>query len=296
MGSNPTPSAKLFRPPQRFLSRPSRSYRIMPELAEVEYFRRQWDRGMGQRVLTVELNAEKRLFRGNDVAQMVETLAGATLLSSQARGKQMLFQFSRRGWLGVHLGMTGALRGEAPGFARGKHDHFVLRQRRQALAFSDARLFGRILFHRGPHEPAWWLLLPPSLTSSRFTPPRMREFLRRHPRAPVKAVLLMQEGFPGVGNWMADEILWRAGLPPRQLAGSLSARATGRLWRQTRWVCAGALRIVAKDFSDPPASWLFRHRWEPGGACPRDGQRLRRAVVGGRTTVWCARCQGGDPD
>ena len=38
----------------------------------------------------------------------------------------------------------------------------------------------------------------------------MEEFLARHPKLPMKAVLLLQPGFPGVGNWMADEILWRA--------------------------------------------------------------------------------------
>jgi len=35
----------------------------------------------------------------------------------------------------------------------------------------------------------------------------MEQFLTRHGRAPIKAVLLLQSGFPGIGNWMADEIL-----------------------------------------------------------------------------------------
>jgi formamidopyrimidine-DNA glycosylase len=263
----------------------------MPELAEVEYYRRCWDCGIGQRVLGVELHSQKRSFRGNNVAHLVKVLSGATLQGSEARGKQILFRFSRQGWLGVHLGMTGVLRVEAPDFAPAKHDHLVLRQRRQALCFSDPRLFGRILFHHGSREPDWWSGLSPALTSELFTLTKMGEFLARHPKAPIKAVLLMQQGFPGIGNWMADEILWRAGIRPTRRTATLSASESRALWRQIRWVCAGALRIVAKDYSDPPPSWLFRYRWKPGGRCPKDEEPLGRTTVGGRTTVWCPTCQ-----
>ena len=38
----------------------------------------------------------------------------------------------------------------------------------------------------------------------------------------------MQEGSPGIGNWMADEILWQAGIDPRQ---KLIERALGDLAR-----------------------------------------------------------------
>ena len=120
----------------------------------------------------------------------------------------------------------------------------------------------------------------------------MSEFLRRHGRAPIKAVLLAQEGFPGIGNWMADEILWRAALHPATPAGHLASAKVCELWRQVRFVSAGAMRIVAKDYSDPPPSWLFRHRWREGGRCPKDGSPLRRETIGGRTTAWCVRCQG----
>ena len=263
----------------------------MPELAEVEYFRRRWNPGLGRKVLAVELHAEKRIFRGNNLAALQRTLPGAKLLSSEARGKQMLFRFSKGAWLGVHLGMTGELRREPHGFTPGKHDHLVLRQRDQLLVFADTRQFGRVLFHHSDAEPAWWSRLPPSLTSSNFTLERMQTFLQRRARSPLKGVLLQQEFFIGVGNWMADEILWRAKIHPRRAAGRLSAAEARGVWKAIRFVCAGALRIVAKDYSDPPPSWLFRHRWEKGGRCPKDGSELNRATVGGRTTAWCPKCQ-----
>ena len=263
----------------------------MPELAEVEYFRRQWNDGLGARVTAVLLHTAKRPLRGLEAAALSRALTGATLNSSDTRGKQMLFRFSGDGWLGLHLGMTGSLRVEDADFTPRPHDHFVLRQSARTLVFADPRGFGRVLFHCGPAAPEWWTRLPAPPHDVSFTLERFRHILRRHSRAPLKAVLLRQDRFAGVGNWMADEILWRAGLHPQTRPAQLGAAQEQRLWREIRFVCRGALRIVVKDYSDPPVTWLFPHRWRDGGQCPRDGEKLRRAPVGGRTTAWCPRCQ-----
>ena len=263
----------------------------MPELAEVEYYRKQWDAGLGAKVLGVELHAGKRLFRGVDTAALQRELAGAKLLGSEARGKQMAFRFARGAWLAIHLGMTGKLRTEAVGFVPGKHDHLVLRQRRQSLVFSDPRMFGRVLWFQGSGEPPWWSKIAPALTSGAFTRDILREVLRRRRRLPLKAVLLVQEHFPGVGNWMADEILWRAKLNPLRPGGDISAAQLAALWKEIRFVCAGAMKHVSHDFSDPPHGWFYHHRWTAGGQCPRDAATLDRATIGGRTTAWCPKCQ-----
>lgn len=265
----------------------------MPELAEVDYFRRRWDIGLRQKVVDLTLHAQKRIFRGINPAALRRALEGSTFIGSQARGKQMLFRFGRDAWLGVHLGMTGELRYESRRFEAGRHDHLVLHQARQSLVFSDPRMFGRVLFHQGPDEPVWWTRLPPALTSDAFTLEYMCQFLERRSRAPLKGVLLQQECFIGIGNWMADEILWRAGIHPLRCAGQLSAVESRGVWRAVRFVSKGALRIMAKDWTDPPPSWLFQHRWTRGGRCPRDGRELGRATIGGRTTAWCPRCQPG---
>lgn len=262
----------------------------MPELAEVEYFRKQWDPGLGKVVQRVVWHPKARLFRGIDPAAFEKSLTGARLRSSSAHGKQMLFRFDRAS-LGLHLGMTGKLSVEPPDFVPGKHDHLVLFQKAHALVFTDFRLFGRVLFQAGPAEPDWWTTRPPDLLSPAFTKTALADFFTRRKGAPLKAVLLMQERFPGVGNWMADEILWRARLLPSKRCGTLHEQDVNILWKETREVCRQALRVIGTDFADPPDSWLFPHRWEKGGACPRCGLDLHRATVGGRTTCWCAHCQ-----
>ena len=81
----------------------------MPELAEVEYFRRRWDVGLGRKVSAVHLNTKARIGRGITPASLTKALAGAKLVESFAAAKQMAFRFSGGAWLGVHLGMTGRL-------------------------------------------------------------------------------------------------------------------------------------------------------------------------------------------
>lgn len=263
----------------------------MPELAEVDYFRKQWNPAIGHQVVAVRVHPKSRIFRGVDIEKMTASLTGSTLRDSLAHGKQMLFLFSGNRSLGLHLGMTGKLSMEAADFEPGKHDHLVLVQDHRACVFSDPRHFGRIRFDEGAKLPDWWMKLPPEVTSATFTSELVNTFLRRRAKAPLKAVLLMQERFPGIGNWMADEILWRARFFPNRAAGSLSPEESKLLWKEIRFVSREALKIIGKDWSDPPKSWLFTHRWKHGNDCPRCGTALTRQDIGGRTTCYCPRCQ-----
>lgn len=264
---------------------------LMPELAEVEFYRKQWNKGLKQKILSVHVNATKRIYRGTDTQALTFTLPSATFLESCAHGKQMLFRFTKDAWLGLHLGMTGKLRIEKTPFTPLKHDHLVLHQKKQALVFSDPRQFGRVLFHHGRNAPRWWANLPASIGSRQFTFSCFEEFLQRHRKAPIKAVLLLQSGFPGIGNWMADEILWQSRINPRTASGTLKHPQLKALFEKIRFIAKQSLKIIGKDFSDPPKSWLFQYRWKKKGSCPRCGKVLQHATVGGRTTCWCPNCQ-----
>ena len=267
----------------------------MPELAEVEFFRKRWDRAArGERVVDVLAHDQKKLMREIDFPAFRRALIGAKLESSHAAAKQMLFRFGADVWLGIHLGMSGELTVAPPDHAPGRHDHLVLVTERHALVFNDPRMFGSVDFHVGPEPPEWWTRIAPAILSKEFTVPAVAAFLKRRARSPIKAVLLMQERFPGVGNWMADEILWRAAIHPARQAGSLQPPEVRTLWRECRAVCRQALDAIAgrgrrlpKDLNvGIPRTWLFHHRWRSGGKCPKTGKPLAHATIGGRTTCW----------
>lgn len=263
----------------------------MPELAEVSWFARRWSPGLRARVADVLIRPDARVFRGVETSELRRRLTGRRLTGIHTHGKQMLFEFED-GFLGLHLGMTGELRVAPASHEPERHDHLVLRQGRRSLVFRDPRMFGRVRFDAGPDEPAWWTALPPAILSVGFTRQLVQSAAGRRRGSPLKAFLLDQDVFPGVGNWMADEILWRCRFDPTGKAGILNDNDIITLHHETRRLCRQALKLIGERWGDPPKSWLFPHRWKDGGRCPRDGTQLLRAEVGGRTTAWCQRCQG----
>src|SRR4051812_2400199 len=149
----------------------------MPELAEVEYYRRQWDVGVHERITKVHLHGKKRVFRATDLA-LVQRLRGERLENSEAAGKQMLFRFSGSLSMGIHLGMSGRLHVGNSSYAPQKHDHLVLFQKQRALVFTDPRQFGRVLIHHGADTPAWWSKIGTPVTSRKFIVAVMSDFLK----------------------------------------------------------------------------------------------------------------------
>jgi formamidopyrimidine-DNA glycosylase len=99
--------------------------------------------------------------------------------------------------------------------------------------------------------------------------------------APLKARLMDQARLAGVGNLIADEVLYRASLDPARPAGSLDPAEVRRLHRHLRATIDELLERGGSHLGD-----LIPARG-PGGTCPRDGTPLLRRTVGGRTTWSC---------
>jgi formamidopyrimidine-DNA glycosylase len=104
--------------------------------------------------------------------------------------------------------------------------------------------------------------------------------------APIKAVLLDQSFAAGVGNWIADEVLFQARIDPRRQARSLSAGEVARLRSAIRHVVSTAVRR-GSDSDRYPRTWLFHYRWgKDANATTARGQTIRHDTIGGRTTAW----------
>lgn len=257
----------------------------MPELIEVEAYRRLAERAVGRTIEGVQAPDGWYLKRGLSVRGLRAATLGREIAGARRVGKLLLIDLAGPGApvLGLRFGMTGRLFLDGqPGIGRllyasarpaARWDRLVLAFAEGGdLRVSDPRRLGGV--ELDPREP------DRRSDAAGLTAARLAIALAGRP-APLKAVLLDQSRVAGVGNLIADELLWRAGLDPRRSAGSLTQAELRRLHRY--------LGSTLADLSARGGSHtgeLMPER-RPGGVCPKDGTSLSRTIVGGRTTWWC---------
>ncbi len=283
----------------------------MPELPEVETIVRGLRARLpGRRIQEVAVTQPSIL--RTPAARFVRALEGAEVREVSRFGKHIVMRMqavrSRRAargsplsffWI-VHLGMTGQLIVSPSAQPALPHTHawFEL-DREESLRYIDIRRFGRMEIT----EPSAQPVLPARMERHGPEPLEIseQEFIERlrSRKARLKALLLDQRFLRGVGNIYADESLFRAGLHPAALASRLSPARAGRLWHAVREVLQEAIAHGGSSISDyvdasGQAGWFQEsHRvyGRGGEPCLCCGARLRRAIVAGRGTAWCPRCQ-----
>lgn len=261
----------------------------MPEILEVEAYRRLADEVVGLEVVDAEVPDAWFVKGGASTAQVADAVTGAVVRGTDRHGKLLLLDLGpQRPELGLRFGMTGrlVLDDRAPiavlEYASGRDDpawdRFALRfGDGSRLRISDPRRLGGVEL-----DPDRTALGPDAWT---LTLGELRRALAGS-TAPLKARLLDQARVAGLGNLLVDETLWRARLAPTRPAGSLADGELRRLQRRIVGTVAELDRRGGSHRGDLQAS---RHR---DGGCPRCGGPLRREAVGGRTTYWCAPCTG----
>ncbi|MBW4039617.1 MAG: bifunctional DNA-formamidopyrimidine glycosylase/DNA-(apurinic or apyrimidinic site) lyase [Acidobacteria bacterium] len=299
----------------------------MPELPEVETVANGVDaRVRGQRIERVWTSGKPQTFKSSE-AEIAEALTGARIervhrvgktvvMDLRREGREMQIPFGNdsqeskdgsRGGVGqsmagqpasrqflVHLGMTGRLLVSQPEVPLPLHTHAVLSLGDgREVRFVDARRFGRLSVVReaggyaGPGEE------PTTIGAEAFGA------LFKGRKLAIKAALLNQSIVHGVGNIYADESLFRAGIRPRKQAERLTKAELAGLHAALQQVLAHAIELGGSSVSDYVDAdgvrgfFQLEHKvyGRAGALCLNCGSALKKIVVGGRTTVYCPRCQ-----
>lgn len=254
----------------------------MPEMIEVEYYRRVAERTVGRTVRRVVAPDDWYLKGGTTARALRTTTGGRTVTGTRRIGKLLLLDTDGP-TLGLRFGMTGRLLVDGAGpiekleYSSGRDDPTWVRF---ALRFDDGgdlrvvdprRLGGVQLDPDTAHLGIDALAVKPAPFRAALTTSR----------APLKAWLLDQGHVAGIGNLLADEILWRAGLDPARTGRSLDPDEATRLHRQ---MGRTVRLLIERGGSHTGDLQVARVR---GAACPRDGAPLQRRTIGGRTTYSC---------
>jgi formamidopyrimidine-DNA glycosylase len=265
----------------------------MPELPEVESARAVIERkGLRRRIVEVD-DSDSYVCRPHVPGEIRHALLGGELITAERRGKSMWCQADPSVGtvtLGIHLGMSGkiviadASGAEVDGgdYWEGRRQAGDYRWARFTLIFDDG---GRLMLV-DPRRLGRIRLNPPveqlGPDAQLITPDQFRAALTAGSTAPVKARIMDQRRIAGIGNLLADEILWRARIHPARAVGSLTATERSRLLRASR----DAIRTALRDGGVHALTIIPQRR--RGGTCPRDHAPMRTGAVDGRTSWWCS--------
>lgn len=293
----------------------------MPELPEVETIARGLDKRLaGDTIESVWIGSRKQPLK-SPAALIAAALEGRRIVRVHRAGKHIVFDVEsdlesdlqskeqpKKGkpaahpagqWI-VHLGMTGRLVVCEPAAEIAKHTHLIAKLASgRELRFIDPRMFGKLSVHlpsASESESAGFDpggVEPLEVSAERFVG------LFRGRKTPIKSALLNQKLLRGVGNIYADESLFRAGIRPRQRAASLTRERLGKLHRAVQEVLREAIALGGSSISDyvdadgEEGFFQLRHRvyGREGDPCLVCGSAIRRLVLAGRSSHYCAKCQ-----
>ena len=280
----------------------------MPELPEVETVVRGLQVHLPGRVVT-GIRLGKTDFM-DDPAALQEILPGSRILTVHRHGKFIVVHLERaatphtpadspaaRFDFIIHLGMTGNLVVRPASAPFPAHTHaWISLDNGAELRYTDPRRFGRMLVL--PQSDTAQILGPLGLDPLEASEGQFQTQLHAR-RARIKAVLLDQRAFRGMGNIYTDESLWRARIHPARIAANLTREEIARLYRSAQTILREAIRLGGSSISDyvnadgEPGEFQIRHRvyGREGKKCSRCGARIRRIIAAGRSSYFCPRCQ-----
>ncbi len=258
----------------------------MPELPEVETARRRAEKYItGKRIVGVYAARDPIVFQGVSSRKFAAGLCGRKILAVKRRGKHIWLELDERPWPAFHLGMTGRFGFYRRQSERPKYCKIELELRGgRRFAMRNVRRLGRIRLLEDPEHCPPINKLGFDALLDKLDVEEIGRILGGRTAA-VKAVLLDQSVFAGVGNWIADEVLYQAGLNPHRPGCKLKRGDVAKICRCLRRIVGKAVAVEA-DYRRFPRSWLFHYRWDKKSGPTIGGKRIEFDVVGGRTTAW----------
>lgn len=275
----------------------------MPELPEVETIRRVLEPQIKNSVITAVTVNRPEVVAHPTADEFCKALVGQTVSAMTRRGKFLGIELMSGDHAVLHLRMTGCLLATPPDYSQEKHTHVIFcLDNGMELRFSDTRRFGRFWLIRREEADTYSgidkLGLEPF--DGNLTGAYLQSRLGKRKKA-IKECLLDQSIVAGIGNIYSDEILFAAKIYPARSANSLNEKE----WKRLAVVIPEQLQFFidknaltpedylkskGQDYRNTPFLQVYGHADKP---CSHCGNILRRTVIGGRSSVYCEKCQAG---
>jgi len=170
--------------------------------------------------------------------------------------------------------------------------------------FTDPRHFGRLDFHSS--EEFWGekiqnklgALGPDAIFDTityQMLVDQTHKFTEKHPEWEIKPLLMEQQFLSGIGNYLASDICFLAGINPFKKAGELSVQDLKNLEESIPSVVKTSYEqggSTIRTYKAPDGSSGYAQRMVYGQKyCRLCNTKISKCPQAGRTTHWCPKCQ-----
>ncbi|KAH1219531.1 Formamidopyrimidine-DNA glycosylase [Glycine max] len=301
----------------------------MPELPEVEAARRAVEYNcVGKRITKCVVADDSKVIHGVSPSDFQASVLGKLIVAAHRKGKNMWLQLDSPPFPSFQFGMAGAIYIKGAAVTNYKRSAvkdedewpskyskiFIELDDGLELSFTDKRRFAKVRLLKDPTSVPPISELGPDALFEPMTLEKFTESLHKK-KTEIKALLLDQSFISGIGNWVADEVLYQARIHPRQVASSLSNESCSNLSKCIKEVgilisfedfdadCSrfplewSFLQVIEKaievgaESSQYPTNWIFHSREKKPGKAFVDGKKIDFITAGGRTTAYVPELQ-----
>ncbi|CAH1447636.1 unnamed protein product [Lactuca virosa] len=276
----------------------------MPELPEVEAARRAIEENcLGKKIKRSVVADDAKVIDGISPSDFEASLTGKTIVAAHRKGKNMWIQLDSPPFPSFQFGMAGAIYIKGVAVTKYKRSAvndddewpskysklFIELDDGLELSFTDKRRFAKVRLLQNPASAPPISELGPDALLEPMTEEELFKSLSKK-KIGIKALILDQSFISGVGNWIADEVLYQARIHPLQSAATISKEQCGALHKSLKEVIEGAVEVGA-DSSQFPSNWIFHNREKKPGKAFVDGKKIEYISAGGRTSAYVPELQ-----
>lgn len=262
----------------------------MPELPDVEVMKTYLDAtALHQEIRDVKIK-DAIVLENLTPTNLRRHLIGQSFKSTSRYGKYLFVKLSDGGFLVLHFGMTGRLQYYKNPEKEPEYSLICFEfENDYHLTYVMSRKLGHVYLSTDLKSFVDQKDLGPDVCSSDLNREAFHELLKDR-RGMIKSALMDQSLMAGIGNVYSDEILFQAGIHPRQSISDLKTDIIDLIYDRVNEVLQTAIDNKA-DPGNFPASYITPLRGYTEAKCPKCGGEIQRVEVSGRSSYFCPSCQ-----
>lgn len=269
----------------------------MPELPEVECVRKSLIKHIeGKKISGFSVRNPRLFWTINE--EKLKKMIGSTVCEVTRRAKYILIR-TDKGFLSIHLGITGKVLRQDSGYVPTRHDHLIFHFDEFILIYNDVRRFGYVEWMDDRTELS---VRFSNLGLEPYAPEFNASYLSlmiKNKKRSIKEILMDSKIVVGIGNIYANEILFRARVNPERKCNTLKNDELSAICRETKITLAEAIQeggSSLRDYVDADGKkgrfqekhLIYSRASQPCYVCDN---LVTRIIQSGRATFICTTCQ-----